>query len=779
MNKKLNLFLLVNLIFLSSYGQKLTLNDLTQLCSKQNWENVNQKLLLKGWTYYDSEKGNSEKYNTITWSFNKESYSDKAQAWFYLFTFEGFPNKISYSVFNKESYSVIRNSLSSKGFKLIDSEIGDNEVISTYSNSIFILEITTERREDDEWSSRSITAYVITLIKKSGIYDPDNGPKKDYYYGDVLKAEYILKDGELEGEMKVYFTNGKLKKTGFYRKGKANGKFVEYDEDGLKTAEYTMKNDEMNGLLTIYKDSKFSHSSYYIDDKRNGSYVEYYYFDGELVLKEYGTYLNDYKEGTWKMFVLEEGSERLLTFTNYSQGVKDGLFQKIQGDSLIIGNYNNEILSGEYKVFRDISKMLFGGIINTDTSDLVLIKDGFYYDDLKSGNWKNYDITGTLRNKGIYSKDFKTGEWKYYYGSYSDKNGGLLPYSGKLYLIENYSVGKLNGKCSRFSYLDEEKYPCSEDDKIKYGIDSCLKQVYKKIFEIAFYKNNELTGLYELRDSLNLIVAKGNYSNGLRTGDWVHRYLSETANEESIFIYEEGRYSYDKRNGTWVQYVDKDKTLLTFNYYQGKLHGTYTVWNSFNKPQEIKKFKYGKFIELLVFDSLGISKKVKYEIFDEKNDGFKCRKTKYLKDGLESQVYWLKKEAEIDHHWFELTFLINTSSRSGDKGYKSGEYKLLNRYNKPLITGSYLKEEKIGLWTYYYYDQSVKIESNYARNMKQDEKYYLLNGELFSGEFIMMDYFDKEVRKIKNGLRHGKTLFIDTQSNYIKRKETYKEGVIK
>ena len=86
---------------LSIFGQKLTITDLTNLCNKKNWEDVNQTLLTKGWVYYDSEKGSTYKYNTITWSFNKDYYNDKAQGWFYLYTYEGFPNKISYTVFNK------------------------------------------------------------------------------------------------------------------------------------------------------------------------------------------------------------------------------------------------------------------------------------------------------------------------------------------------------------------------------------------------------------------------------------------------------------------------------------------------------------------------------------------------------------------------------------------------------------------------------------------------------------------------------------------------------
>ncbi len=134
MRKKLLLSILTILFISNSFGQKLTLTDLTNLCNKRNWEDVNQFMLIKGWTYYNSEEGSDDKYNTITWSFNKEDYSDKAQGWFYLYTFDNYPNKISYSIFNKTSYLLIQNSLVANGFKLIDSAIEDEKVVSTYSN---------------------------------------------------------------------------------------------------------------------------------------------------------------------------------------------------------------------------------------------------------------------------------------------------------------------------------------------------------------------------------------------------------------------------------------------------------------------------------------------------------------------------------------------------------------------------------------------------------------------------------------------------------------------
>lgn len=834
--KRFLLYFSMSVLWFSSiYAQKLTLTELTILCSKKNWKDVNQTLLTKKWTYYDSEKGSTYKYNTITWSFNKDNYSDKAQAWFYLFTYEGYPNKISYSVFNKESYSIILNSISSAGFKLIDSEIEDNQIISTYRNTQYTLEISTEKRTDDDWSERSTTAYRITLIKKAGIYDPDNGKKTDTYYNGTTKAEYTLvngrlnglfkkyyensnlqktgsfvngienglfkeydedgnieaeysmSNGELNGSLKTFYSNGKLKKSGFYIKANEHGNFIEYDENGNKEAEYVMANGMKNGILKIYKEGRIHVSTTFKDDVRNGQHIEYYYNDeiGKLQFKQIGDYLNDEKNGTWKLCLVEQdNSERVLTFKNYSSDIKNGQFQEVKGDSLIIGNYRNDKLHGEYKIYIDLLKMLLGDMIRTDTANLILIADGNYYENEKSGYWKNYDLTKTLISEGRFSNGQETGEWKYYYTNWTDGKGGNMPYSKQLFLIQNFSNGKLDGKSTRYSYLNEEEHPCSEIDENKNPLDTCKRFVYQKVFESSYYKYDILNGPFELRDSLNEINTKGNFKDGLKDGEWMHRYSYKDINEEIYFIYQKGNYIKDKREGKWIQYYTENNIVKSFNYKNGKLHGEYTEWNNQNKLKEKKQFNYGKLTELITYDSLGVNPKNKYEIYDEKYNSYKCRRTEYYNDNTSvSQEYWIKKEKDIDHNWFELTFLlaINPKSSDGNNGYKDGEFKLFNTTSQPVVTGKYYKKDKIGLWTFYYYNQNVKIESNFAQDKLTDENYLTQNEELFSGEFV---YFDdengiKEVRKIKDGLRNGKTTYIDIKTGKIIKKENFKMGYLK
>jgi antitoxin component YwqK of YwqJK toxin-antitoxin module len=770
----------------SIYPQNLSLNDLKTLCSKKNWEDVNQTLLAKNWIYDGSEKGSTYKYNTITWSFKKDYYSNKAKGWFYLYTYEGYPNKISYSVFNKESYSLIQNSIASAGFKLINSEIEDNEIISTYSNSNFTLIISTEKRkENDFFKSNSITAYTIDLIKKAGVYDPHNGKKTDYYDGDIVKAEYTLLNGEINGEFKVYHYNGKLMKVGSYTNGLEDGLFQEYDDEGKLIAEYVMSKGKKNGVLKIYEDGKIDVSTAYKDGVRHGEYIEYYYNDetGNLQLKQIGNYLNNEKNGTWELFLVDENNtENLLKFENYSRGIRNGAFQDIRGDSLIIGNYKNDLLSGEYKVYLDPVRMFFGGTIRTDTAELTLLTKGYFYEDRKTGYWKNYDFTNTLRSEGMFRNGQEIGEWKYYYTNWGDDSVKSNPYSKQLYLILNYSNGKLEGKSTRYSYLEQKEFPCSEIHENKSPLDTCKRFVFEKVLETKFYKNDKLNGPFELRDSVNRIIAKGNFKDDLKDGEWVQSYSYKNVDDEIYFIYQKGNYTKDKRDGKWIQYYTEGKITETFNYKNGELHGEYIALNNHNKPREKKYFNHGKLTELITYDSLGIKPIKKYEIYDYKNNSFKCRRTVYAENWYSSQEYFVKNEDEINHNYFELLFRLFVGEFSdGTKGYKDGIFNLFNSENQPIVTGEYYKEDRIGLWTFYYYDQNVKIQANYSQDKQTDEKYLKLNGELFSGKFV---YFDnengtKEERKIKNGLRSGKTIYIDIETKKKIKKENYKNGVLK
>ena len=88
---------------------------------------------------------------------------------------------------------------------------------------------------------------------------------------------------------------------------------------------------------------------------------------------------------------------------------------------------------------------------------------------------------------------------------------------------------------------------------------------------------------------------------------------------------------------------------------------------------------------------------------------------------------------------------------------------------------------KTGTWKYYYFTQNIIKEAEYNNDIQIKETFYDLNGKLFTGEF---EYLKKneginEIVKIKNGLRNGKTKYIDQKNNKTIKKENYKNGILK
>jgi antitoxin component YwqK of YwqJK toxin-antitoxin module len=143
----------------------------------------------------------------------------------------------------------------------------------------------------------------------------------------------------------------------------------------------------------------------------------------------------------------------------------------------------------------------------------------------------------------------------------------------------------------------------------------------------------------------------------------------------------------------------------------------------------------------------------------------------------------LKKGERINHSWFEITFFLATNpSPTGEiMGFKDGAFKVLNNSSQPIVEGAYFKEDRIGLWTHYYYNQGVKVETKFIDNRIGEEIHKLMNGELLNGTFTYFDEVNgiKELRKIKNGLRNGKTTLYDSKTNQIIKKTNYKDGILK
>lgn len=812
-------FLILYFIFCGSvsFAQNLTLPELFSMCNKSNWDEVNEYMLKRGWDYYSSSKGDDTHYNTITWAYNKESYSDKAQGWFYLYTFEDFPNKISYSFSNKPSYTIIKGGINAAGMKLIDNSIDNNEISTKYGGANFIVTVTTEKRESEEnnYGGSSVTAYSITVIKKAGVYDTDNGLKKTYDTNGNLESEYTLKDNKLNGVAKAYYINGNVKIISNFLNGAKQGKSKEYDEEGALTAEYNYVNGEPTGLYKIYENGKLKIVGNFLagkknglfkiydedgnldkeyamkDDALNGSYIEYYYKDNKLILKNSGQYLNDVKNGLWQFVKFTDKGIDLLSSYKFVNGTPDGAFKEVSKDSIIFGSYQNGLLNGKYKIYSSLWSYITGEFTG-DSTGAILTTSGSYYNGERSGNWRHYSLTKVLRSEGRYSKDKKTGEWKYYYDNIlkADKEDEYEPYSKQLYRIENYENGKLNGKYLQYSSLQRIPIQCDTSNyKDKNPFDTCYTMKYEKSSQVAYFKNDELNGQFEYKDSAGVIRYKGNFINGEKDGFWIESYTSDGFLKlDGFYMYKKGNYSSGKRTGQWTKqwngFSDENKIETIYGYTNGLLDGKTIDYHENGKPSTVYQLEIGNLKSVDVYDSLGINIIRTYIIRSETGSFYKCFKIETNQDGSKiSQEYWVKKNnpEPINPEFFELYFAFSTGKRSdGTTGYPDGQFKIFNSSDKLLVEGVYYKEEKRDTWKTYFYDVNIFVEQNYVNGVGGLEKYIEIStGKQFTGKYIQK--FDngkvKFEFKISDGLRNGKSIYYDESGKVVKI-EKYSKGIL-
>ncbi|MDR0606692.1 MAG: hypothetical protein LBG80_20675 [Bacteroidales bacterium] len=74
-------------------------------------------------------------YNTITWSYKKNTWNNKAEAWFYLYQYEQLGNLISYQMSKNDVFVQIKTELQkSKTYKLISTEVIEDGIETHYKS---------------------------------------------------------------------------------------------------------------------------------------------------------------------------------------------------------------------------------------------------------------------------------------------------------------------------------------------------------------------------------------------------------------------------------------------------------------------------------------------------------------------------------------------------------------------------------------------------------------------------------------------------------------------
>jgi len=893
---------LVIILVINSFSQSLSISGLTNYCSGKRFEYINQSLSQKGWVYFESRDTINDQLKYISWALNREYNSYNAESWIFVYFENDLSVHLSYSVPNQNSFTTLKNSLSSNGFNFIKNEFDANIVYANYENSNFYVQLITASLVNGNYSG-SDTYFMVVVTKKSSYFDSQNGKKKEYYYGNLIQYEYNLKNGKLDGEFKEYYYNGKLKYSGFfkqgiknglfkdyyengvlikesnyyndslhgnyktyyvngnlastgsYNNGKGNGLIREYNENGVLVAEVYLtnevpngsykffydngklreagsyKNGDYNGLVKKYDElGNISYEINYSEDLKHGLSTHYYYNNGnELNYKVIENYSKDVLNGKRKILYYANKKEELVTDISFVNGVEQGTFVKLENDTLIFGCYKDGSYNGSILFYFSNR---FGSYVTSDTTDLVLVTKGVYSSGKKSGFWQFFNIIGQKYLDGYYLDDLKSGEWRYYF---SDK---FL--KEELYLIENYKNDVLDGACETFyeevtDTVDSVINIATSDGSFYPYKTSFYQNRFEKIHIKSNYKNNVLNGSFEITDSTGFTSIEGEYLDGFKNGKWINRVIEKDINGDSvIYVYNitfkkdlfdgyfeftdaynnvitSGYFTNDKKNGEWLNYnyhivnyptkfplvskeSFKDGYLHGISSYYSKegelirkesyshnvLDGSFITYNSLGKISEDKVFSNGSLKSVSVYNNDGSSVKTKYEIYNENNRSFNCKKFDYLSDGLQSQVYFVAKPFDTIPKYNFNDYFYN-SLNSNKYAYPDGEYLKYNSQSKLITSGKMNIDGKIGVWLNYYYDQNLYKYSEYKHNELVSEKFFTLSGETFSGEFNLInnDINRKEVIKVKEGLRNGKSILYDNSSGKKLNVKKYKNGVFK
>jgi antitoxin component YwqK of YwqJK toxin-antitoxin module len=490
---------------------------------------------------------------------------------------------------NSKLISNLKTSIIKNGALFLNNKTKNNQITTTYATPTLFFEFNTEKIKNEANINQVVDIlYTLIITKRFGFFDKENGLKIFYdSLGNKLQ-EYQLKNGKINGIVKNFFTNGGIKNTITFLNGKKNGVVKEFDEET----------------------GKITNESNYLNDIKNGMAVNYYYVpNNNDYIKESGYYKNNEKEGLWKIMLNTKDKIFELNYHNYQNGKLNGKFKETLKDSIVFGNYFNEKLHGEYKIYFSLISSLFGEPNKGDTTNCRLILKGGYNLGKQNGVWTEYSkISGKPIKNGTYDENKMNGEWNFYYDDINYKSADIdsREYMGKLFLTASYKDDKLNGKYTRYSYMQERRVPCSiYNDSSLNPLDTCDKMYFTKIKETAFYKNDILHGPTELFDSTNHLLYKGVYFNGKKKGFWIEGNSGDgIINYKNFYEYESGKYFNDNRVGIWNIYFQEGRIMSKLNYDStGNIDGVVVDIDSNGLVNSKYEYKTGylKNIEILTY----------------------------------------------------------------------------------------------------------------------------------------------------------------------------------
>lgn len=340
---------------------------------------------------------------------------------------------------------------------------------------------------------------------------------------------------------------------------------------------------------------------------------EYYTETGSVAAK--GNFSNGLEEGFWQYF---DESGKLTLLQQYEKGFQHGMFTSYFDENLINqqGGYKYDRMDGEWTTFYQ---------------DKTIQEKGKYYLDMPEGDWEYFHENGKIYQKGRFEKGERRGIWKTWdnegelleevdhisenqvewitYRSAADKpsvengNGQFISYhpNGEVAVSGPIKNKKMEGA---WNFYDENGNLLSTT-LYKENIGKTQTIQNKEGVVLVKDGNGNFTDFYESGH----VAEEGNYTNGLKQGEWKNYFDEENHPIQGIVNYKDGVL-----DGKYLAYFPDGKEQIVGSFRNGLQDGLWKWYTMEGEVESEVSFVDGKKTGDQIFydEFLTVTKKEKY-----------------------------------------------------------------------------------------------------------------------------------------------------------------------
>jgi antitoxin component YwqK of YwqJK toxin-antitoxin module/tetratricopeptide (TPR) repeat protein len=402
----------------------------------------------------------------------------------------------------------------------------------------------------------------------------------------------------------------------------------------------------------------------------------------------------------------------------------------------------------------------------------VLMAEGKFVNDLKTGPWKYYYETGMLKLTEIYGdNEAVDGTYTQYYSNGSEKqkgsfkngkmNGELILYNANRSPEQKLTIvnDKLNGPRVQYDGSGFKTFEVKDVDGVYQDTYRTFHSNGAKEFEIGLV-DGKISGKAVYYSDKGKLSTEGAFAEGERTGEWTWY------DEETGKVTGKGQYVKGKQNGLWVSWHKDGKTISSEeNYANNVLTGAAKYYDENGKLYKEVVLRSGRATSFKYYDTAGNvidqgeakkgslsfvnytanrTKVAEGTIKADKMDG--PWKYYYPNGAVETEVTYKNDEMDgvLKHFYangklhYEMPYV---------NGSREGYYRSLYKNGNISVEGYYKDNEQNGDWKDYFPNGKISTLEYYVDGVNTGYIYnYHANGKLDSKDDWRAGFFSGSVQ---------------------------------